>query len=73
MAKKINPQIMALLRRMQKPAQPKPSPMTIAITIRMGGNSPVSVDTNQASQEKQYTELSWKPSPEGGNIGGYGD
>ena len=67
---KINPQIMALMKRMQKPVQSNPSAMTIAITIRMGGNSPVSVNTNQ---EKQYTELSWKPSPDGGGVGGYGD
>jgi len=71
MAKKINPQILALYKRMARPqSQPNPSAMTIAITIRMGGNSPVSVNTNQ---EKQYTELSWKPSPEGGAVGGYGD
>ena len=71
MAKKINPQILALFRRMKRPtAQSNPSAMTIAITIRMGGNNPVSVNTNQ---EKQYTELSWKPSPEGGPTAGYGD
>ena len=63
---KINPKLLALFRRIKKPQlNSNPAAATIAITIRIGQNSPIpiSVNSEEEKSSKQYTSLDWRPSP----------